>query len=725
MSFPELLRQEDICKIEIPRLQRDYAQGRLDKSASEIREQLLFDIFTKESVSLNIIFGDSKNGVFIPVDGQQRLTTLFLLYLYEAKLVKENHIDFTKFAYATRKSTEDFIKELILEEHSWDEKLIKTDGKLSDYIKNQHWFVWPWYHDPTVLGMLVMLDAIHEKASQYAFPDLDKIEFDFLNMGEMGLNETLYLKMNSRGKHLSAFDKIKSGLDGLLENVQDITPRTYSTNVGECSFKEYWRYQMDREWVGWFWDKSDPLAQDMRFLSLIRDFAIAFYISHTDSITQNNNGEYIGDSVINSLNCNIEDLSWRNLLAVIEDTTDTNTPSINNEKRDTFFGMLFNLLERLKEGEGIFTSSWGYVINLKNIGTDTKQIAFLWGLVSYAGTSFNGEPNFSNWERFLWNMVYNTVSDFDSLTRFIRRCSNNYSQNSKKINIWLGSPKSNIGDNSDQWEEEREKAKYLKGDASPISKAILSAEKHPLLEGRIRPILLVDVDRIDAKTAPLRWEWFEKLFDENGAKANPAETFRIVFSYCNFWEALDYHYYVFQNSRTIWKDKLLSQKRYSYPILQLLNGKEMRPLEEISEIVQKTLCMPNVMEKVLEINNEWFYIRYPDHSLRPYGDMYNGIRLDQNNVRKAVSKLLKIEGLDFLKESDKSFYENSNENLVWGVRIKFSYLNSIVELWDNNNLLINDTWLLDSEENKINAVFFEGELKEVLDDYLQKQASTL
>lgn len=224
MNFPELLRQEDICKIEIPRLQRDYAQGRLDKSASEIREQLLFDIFTKESVSLNIIFGDSKNGVFIPVDGQQRLTTLFLLYLYEAKLVKENHIDFTKFAYATRKSTEDFIKELILEEHSWDEKLIKTDGKLSDYIKNQHWFVWPWYHDPTVLGMLVMLDAIHEKASQYAFPDLDKIEFDFLNMGEMGLNETLYLKMNSRGKHLSAFDKIKSGLDGLLENVQDITP---------------------------------------------------------------------------------------------------------------------------------------------------------------------------------------------------------------------------------------------------------------------------------------------------------------------------------------------------------------------------------------------------------------------------------------------------------------------------------------------------------------------
>lgn len=52
-----------------------------------IRNNLLKDIFSNKEISFDFIFGtkgENENS-FIPLDGQQRLTTLFLLYLYQYK----------------------------------------------------------------------------------------------------------------------------------------------------------------------------------------------------------------------------------------------------------------------------------------------------------------------------------------------------------------------------------------------------------------------------------------------------------------------------------------------------------------------------------------------------------------------------------------------------------------------------------------------------------------
>ena len=71
-------------------IQRDYAQGRTDKKATDVRNNLLNDIFSDNDVHFDLVFGSKEKRIidgkekncFIPVDGQQRLTTLFLLYLY-------------------------------------------------------------------------------------------------------------------------------------------------------------------------------------------------------------------------------------------------------------------------------------------------------------------------------------------------------------------------------------------------------------------------------------------------------------------------------------------------------------------------------------------------------------------------------------------------------------------------------------------------------------------
>jgi uncharacterized protein with ParB-like and HNH nuclease domain len=73
-------------KIEIPIIQRDYAQGRNSREVNRIREgflSALYNALTQDKpIKLDFIYGDINEGtkVLTPLDGQQRLTTLFLLH---------------------------------------------------------------------------------------------------------------------------------------------------------------------------------------------------------------------------------------------------------------------------------------------------------------------------------------------------------------------------------------------------------------------------------------------------------------------------------------------------------------------------------------------------------------------------------------------------------------------------------------------------------------------
>ena len=81
-----------IRKIEIPLIQRDYAQGRIDSDTNRVRKRFLdalYDALTNKPITLDFVYGDiESDGKMIPLDGQQRLTTLSLLHWYAAK--KEN-----------------------------------------------------------------------------------------------------------------------------------------------------------------------------------------------------------------------------------------------------------------------------------------------------------------------------------------------------------------------------------------------------------------------------------------------------------------------------------------------------------------------------------------------------------------------------------------------------------------------------------------------------------
>jgi hypothetical protein len=208
-----------IGRIEIPILQRDYAQGREDDTARRIRAAFL-DVLHRalvhgERVGLDFVYGDVSQGTLVPLDGQQRLTTLFLLHWYLAARVScldEPH-GWKRFSYETRASARLFCERLVQCRPPF------PVPSLSEWVRDQAWYLSTWRHDPTVQSMLVMLDAIHalfrDDDCRVAWdrlvdPDAPAISFHLLPLEQMGLTDDLYIKMNSRGKPLTSFEHFKA-----------------------------------------------------------------------------------------------------------------------------------------------------------------------------------------------------------------------------------------------------------------------------------------------------------------------------------------------------------------------------------------------------------------------------------------------------------------------------------------------------------------------------------
>ena len=106
MNLKELLEK---YRIEIPILQRDYAQGR--KSQSKIANEFLSAIFNvlngkRQSLHIDFIYGYQENDKFLLIDGQQRITTLWLLHFYlykKADCLEQIKDLLKKFSYNTHK----------------------------------------------------------------------------------------------------------------------------------------------------------------------------------------------------------------------------------------------------------------------------------------------------------------------------------------------------------------------------------------------------------------------------------------------------------------------------------------------------------------------------------------------------------------------------------------------------------------------------------------------
>ena len=272
LNFKDIFepKENNLCieQIFIPKIQRDYAHGRKNRRVDEIRNDLLKDIKDalnqKKTLTLDYIYGDIeerkneediKINTLVPLDGQQRLTTLFLLYWYAIK--KESITEFClkgKFSYETRPSAREFCKFLIEFEPDFNRKL-------SEQIKNDINFLASWEYDPTISSMLNMLDVIDEKFKEEEkfYENLNNcIKFYFLSIKDMGETDRLYINMNSRGKPLSDFENVKAELKKMLDKSKKI----------EKNFSESLMNSFDGVWTDVLWQPGKDI--DTYFINYIK-----------------------------------------------------------------------------------------------------------------------------------------------------------------------------------------------------------------------------------------------------------------------------------------------------------------------------------------------------------------------------------------------------------------------------------------------------------------------
>lgn len=473
MNFLESFNNKTIL---IPLLQRDYVQGSKD---SAVISPFLDSLIEKEC-DLNYIYGYEEDGCFVPVDGQQRLTTLWLLHLYlfakKHQLSKYN----VRMKFASREYAADFCDHIY--KHLENVLFIAREYKsLDEAIKDQNWFIRSWANNTSVSSMLGTLKLIHHKISDENIDEIwnklvassvPSITFAFLQMDESnGLDDDIYIKMNGRGRKLSAFENLKSWMD---------------EKVSCLNFSTIWRNAMDNDWTDLFWQNRNlsqkhPEEIDDELLFFFNNLLILYH-TQTGELTNKIadiriNDAYLFEELQEYFGIESETDDKKIASGIIDRLQKaTHIPLLWYDRlslmTEEFFLFAFNSLNRMVAISKCFNST-----NLF-IGENTNEETTLTYQVSMCEGSFNrtfplffallsfkgGKTSLYDWMRTMRNLILNTDISRDSLPELMDTIEL-FSLSCSDVNIYeilqkdfdLSSLK---GFNKDQIKEEILKARH-------------------------------------------------------------------------------------------------------------------------------------------------------------------------------------------------------------------------------------------------------------------------
>lgn len=509
-----------LSSLKIPLIQRDYAQGR--ESNTDLRESFIAKLFqhleSGEELKLDFIYGsvDRNSGtVFLPLDGQQRLTTLFLLHWYIIKKECDPGSDyeemFTKFSYETRDTSRRFFEKL---------SGFCLKGNPKEDIKNAYWFSDQYRLDPTIDAVLNTLETIHtfysklqEKGTLYL--NLDKIVFYVLPMDQFKLTDDLYIKLNARGKLLSSFENLKADLIGWIKSCSHFDKEVENGGLILPHFDSI-ALKFDNQWSRFFWKqaKTNRISKktvDPYFFRFIHRILINDYIVNYKGTA----GDLLNDETYTSLLSREKELYFASF--------DFYRPMISKE----FVLKLEKLLD--------FYSDHGFEI--------FDHVQPLWN-TDYKWDIFKGDENnrftmddrmlfdavnayaennntfdlsrFKEWIRIVWNLIADpdirSIGANKTAMQFIRMIAGFSSDilgslTSGTLDTWLDDHK-NI--HSIQLKEEKQKALLL-SDNESWKEAIFNAEGFGMLQGNISVLLS------ETSSPEILYDKFEKfkyLFSE-------------------------------------------------------------------------------------------------------------------------------------------------------------------------------------------------------------------
>lgn len=518
-SFYKLFREKDF-KIEIPIIQRDYAQGR--NTQTNVRDAFLDALYkyleeNKPNRDLDFVYGSIENGKFIPLDGQQRLTTLFLLHWYLCQICEDESLKQSfyetmttkgasekeiksKFTYETRRSSSEFCDSLMMFHLEKDE--LSADVKLSDIIEDENWFFRLWLLDPTVKSMLQMLDSIHQKFygkgnffAGLLSEDNPIITFLFMDLKKFKLSDDLYIKMNARGKPLSEFENFKAKFEQYIETIEpeiETLHRNFKFKNKRVSLKEYFSHNIDTKWADLFWtyrkianrsNSAEDNDFDDEFVNFIRFIFNCNYAGSINIATKDK------DEVLESLNTGNAVISFDNYHKM--NVLSTKAILYLVDAFDVLSEQGTDIITHLAEYDAPYFDEKGQFIKiLAGTASNNDKIqmhAYLRYLIENKDRS-----GLFDWMRVICNLSHPDNTIIDSSSEFSRSIRSVDSLLAKAPDILKHFAETTTVEGFSSWqvEEEKVKAKLMLA-SSEWRSSILKSEKenYPYFNGQIGILL--------------------------------------------------------------------------------------------------------------------------------------------------------------------------------------------------------------------------------------------
>ena len=531
-SFADLVRQ---YRVEVPIIQRDYAQGRSTPKVKSIRERFVADLLKvlksrhgQGKLDLAFVYGHVRNGIFVPVDGQQRLTTLFLLHLYFVKrCMLESTCGLCKYAdllkrftYATRQTSREFCEAI----SSCNRQILPSDiSKYSGedvkfYIREQPWFFVEWCNDPTVVGMLEVLQTIHEAFTTFEersdttaslqdilallFGDNCPVSFHFLDMGLNGLSDDLYLKMNARGLPLDDIERFKSDYEDYMKeekwnnvNFGDIEPKSKYYKIAKTYKKGSWKF--DLIWGDEFWQRYHEESQTRMMSVVARCFSVA-------ARTIRNFDKEMEELLSEIAEGEIEYVSFDAFGAILK--------GLGMRMVEQLSLFLDNIV-RLRERNISIAPSWPHDNQMDILVPANMKERIVFAMLSSFPTDVEKEEDeLDKWLRIVWNIVENSNVDNSNLGSYIRLFNSWFDKKRDILEVLSGLDyKEDLA--KDQILQEVKKARLIMGcNGQEWESLIKRMEKHFLLRGNLCVMM---ADNPDIDVFRTRVESFEKLFPQS------------------------------------------------------------------------------------------------------------------------------------------------------------------------------------------------------------------
>lgn len=658
-------------RVVIPGIQRHYVQGANNPKAESVRKLFIKEIFTaieekQNEFNLHFIYGpintDGEDS-FVPVDGQQRLTTLWLIARYAAEKAEPSDRKdllslLSRFTYEDRINAKRFCQALTCEDSRWD----FTQDPNPD-ILCQDWFVDYWKEDETVASMIRMLSTIHEEWNKHqdtiTAEDVleaiaSKIRF---NLKIDAFGDDIYMKMNARGLQLTQWENFKG---------------KFSEDL--CEDKKEWWVKETEELSNRFFTCSDEQHElpDNAFFALYA--RIMAYEARESGVDCGNSIKQLAAYTHNT---------WSQIELPFVPYSDfsgiTNNESIASTIAATCVKMIKTVLERYQKIVPYFgdRTLFETFFHPKN----KNDLDFTLCCYEYFKKFDNIETkDFLKALRLMWNILENVPDNRVELVKKIIDLEDKtlYSRQIKKI-IGSNTPK--------QAEEEAEKAIQMDcndqsipsdwneetlGKWSNWNDAIEKAEECAFFHGSIRFLYRNSNGKNTWEKFATKLSNCMDLFTKDGlSEDKKVKANQVLISHCKDWKKL-IRKPVFDTDKESWKQVLTDVKLSEYVNGLLLSPNEIADSHD--DIIQ--LLIDNDIWKNLINENSGYELEWKANSpslwLNRY--LYLTLKLTRDNHEDILDAFIGESKVTFdAPEEEERYRTIKGKNYYFAVPMWFTY----------------------------------------------------